>query len=93
VWIWLWRYARAACSWLELGNHFEANSELEKITPQLRSHPDVLEIRWQIYAKDKKWNACQDIANTITQLALPAPPAGFIWPSSAVQCIVDKVKI
>jgi hypothetical protein len=27
---------------------------LEQITPELRGHPDVLEIRWQIYAKAKK---------------------------------------
>jgi hypothetical protein len=35
---------RAAEGWLELGNHLEANEELENITPKLRAHPDVLEI-------------------------------------------------
>jgi tetratricopeptide (TPR) repeat protein len=28
----------------------------------LRAYPDVLEIRWQIYAKEKKWKACVNIA-------------------------------
>jgi len=58
----------AAEGWLELGNHVEANEELEKIAPQLRVHPDVLEIRWQIYAKESKWDACRDIAAAITNL-------------------------
>jgi hypothetical protein len=33
----------AADGWLGLKNHLAANSELEKITPELRAHPDVLE--------------------------------------------------
>ena len=43
----------AAQGWLELGSHLEADKELDEITPELRVHPDVLEIRWQIYAKEK----------------------------------------
>jgi len=48
-------HLEAALGWLELGNYPESNEELEKITASLRSHPDVLEVRWQIYAKFKKW--------------------------------------
>jgi tetratricopeptide (TPR) repeat protein len=70
-------HLRAALGWLELGNHLEANEELEKITPQFRAHPDVLEIRWQICAKEKKWDACRDLAASITQLD-PARDAGWI---------------
>jgi tetratricopeptide (TPR) repeat protein len=70
-------YARAAQGWLELGDHLEANEELEKITPQMRAHPDVLEIRWQIYAKEKKWEACIEIARAITQIE-PGRPSGWI---------------
>ena len=62
-------HLKAAQGWLELGNHLEANEELEKIAPTLRSHPDVLEIRWHIYAKEKKWVACVDIAEAIIKLA------------------------
>ena len=40
----------AAQGWLELGNHEEAFEELEKIDAPLRGHPDVLEVRWGIYA-------------------------------------------
>ena len=56
------RHLEAAEGWLELGLHLEANEELEKITPQLRGHPDALELRWHIFAKEKKWEACVDIA-------------------------------
>jgi tetratricopeptide (TPR) repeat protein len=60
---------RAAQGWLELGNHLEANAELENIAPKLRSHPDVLEIRWHIFAKENKWEACVDIAAALVKLA------------------------
>lgn len=69
-------HLRAAQGWLELGNHLEANDELERITPQLRAHPDVLEVRWHIYAHAKKWDACVDIASAIVKLA---PESSFGW--------------
>lgn len=58
----------AAIGWLELGNHIEANAELEKIIPAARAHPDVLEVRWQIYSTEQKWEECLDIANAILTL-------------------------
>ncbi|HEX3798906.1 MAG TPA: tetratricopeptide repeat protein [Verrucomicrobiae bacterium] len=53
----------AATGWIELGNAAEAHAELAHITPSLQSHPDVLEVRWQILAKEKNWEACVDLAN------------------------------
>jgi len=76
-------HLQAAEGWLELGNHLEANEELEKISAKLRAHPDVLELRWDIYAKAKKWNACLDIAKAITELA-PNRPFGWIHVSYAL---------
>jgi hypothetical protein len=38
-------HLKAAQGWLELGNHLEADKELDEIAPTLRKHPDVLEIR------------------------------------------------
>jgi hypothetical protein len=70
-------HLRAAIGWLELGNHLEANEELEKITASLRAHPDVLEVRWQICARELKWDACLDIAVALVQTA-PERPAGWI---------------
>jgi len=76
-------HLEAAQGWLELGNHLEANEELEKITTKLRVHPDVLEMRWEIFARAKKWEACLDIAKAIAQLA-PERPFGWIHVSYAL---------
>ena len=48
-------HLEAAHGWLELGNNVAAFDELEKIEPKLRGHPDVLEVRVDIYAKAGKW--------------------------------------
>jgi len=70
-------HLRAAEGWLELGNHIEANAELENIVPALRSHPAVLELRWEIYAKESNWDACRDVAAAITKQA-PSNVGGWI---------------
>lgn len=62
------RFLTAAEGWLELGDHLQANEELENISPLLRPHPNVLKLRWQIYAKESNWDACQEIARTLTQM-------------------------
>ena len=61
-------HLRAAQGWVELGNHLEADTELEKIVNEYRVHPDVLEVRWSIYESQKHWEACVDIAETIIGL-------------------------
>jgi predicted Zn-dependent protease len=67
----------AAQGWVELGNDLEANEELEQITPSNRAHPAVLEVRWQIYAKAKKWDAALDIASALAQM-VPEEPLGWV---------------
>jgi hypothetical protein len=47
-------HLQAAQGWLELGNHIEANEELERIAQQLRAQPDVLKLRWEVYAAGNK---------------------------------------
>lgn len=76
-------HLKAAQGWLELGNHLEADKELDEITPELRKHPDVLEVRWQIYAKARKWEACVDIASAVVKLA-PKRADGWIHRSFAL---------
>ena len=61
-------YLTAAEGWLGLGDINAASAELDNITPELREHPAVLEVRWQIYAKAKRWDACIEIAKTLTDL-------------------------
>ncbi len=67
----------AAEGWLGLGNHLEANEELEQITASNRAHPAVLEVRWQIFAKAKKWDAVLDIASALVQF-VPEHPLGWV---------------
>ena len=52
----------AAIGWVGLGNWREANEELEKITPALRSHAEVLSVRYEIYAMAGKWDGAADLA-------------------------------
>ena len=70
-------HLEAAHGWLELGDDHEANQELEKISAEFHSHPDVLQLRWQICAKAKKWEACYDIANALVTVA-PDSADGWI---------------
>ena len=76
-------HLQAARGWLELGNPLEANEELEKIAPALCVHPDVLEVRWQISAKARRWEACIDLAEGIIALT-PDNPFGWIHRSFAL---------
>jgi tetratricopeptide (TPR) repeat protein len=73
----------AAIGWFELGNWQDANEDLEKIAPAFRAHPDVLEIRLQIYAKAKKWDPCVDLGNALVKAA-PERPFGWLHRSLAL---------
>lgn len=69
-------HLHAAQGWLELGNHVEANAELENITPELRAHPDVLEVRLEIFSQGKLWVHCIEVANTLITLQ---PQRANVW--------------
>src|SRR5579862_4552316 len=71
------RHLEAAQGWLGLGDHIEANAELDEIAPALRAHPGVLEVRWQVYANVKNWEACRDIAAAVVKIA-PERPQGWV---------------
>jgi tetratricopeptide (TPR) repeat protein len=55
----------AAVGWLELGNPTEAGEEITKISPANLEHPDVLEVRWQICAALKSWEAALEVADLL----------------------------
>ena len=73
----------AAIGWSELGNSSEALDDLAKINPSLRAHPDVLEVKWAIYAKDNHWEKCVEVAKEITRVA-PKKALGWIHLSFAL---------
>jgi predicted Zn-dependent protease len=66
----------AAQGWLELGNHIDANNELDEITPELRAHPAVLSVRYDVYAKAKKWDGAAEIAGMLVKLM---PEQSHFW--------------
>jgi tetratricopeptide (TPR) repeat protein len=70
-------HLNAAQGWLGLGNPIEANEELEKITARNRAHPDVLNVRWAIYAKAEKWGLAVEIAKVLRD-ANPQEPQLWI---------------
>jgi len=67
----------AAEGWLELGDHFAANEELERISPQFRAHPAVLELRAKVFAAGKKWDGVFTIAKILAE-QLPDRPHGWL---------------
>ena len=69
-------HLQAAEGWIGLGNYAEANEELEYITAENRAHPDVLQLRWRIYADARKWEACLHIATALTTMT---PERRFGW--------------
>jgi predicted Zn-dependent protease len=70
------RQLEAAQGWLGLGNLVEASEELEHITPQMRGHPDVLAIRYQIYSTARKWEMAAEVARAISTIV---PDDSFGW--------------
>ena len=68
----------AAKGWLALGNPDEANRELEKITASSNLiHPEVLLVRFDIFARNSRWDECLEIANALTRL-VPDEPLAWI---------------
>ena len=69
-------HLQAAEGWIGLGDYAAANDELEQISAASRAHPDVLQLRWRIYANARKWDACLDIATALTTMT---PERRFGW--------------
>jgi hypothetical protein len=67
----------AATGWLELGNAEEARLELERISPEQKKHPDVLEVAFDVFAAALKWQECADAGRALTVVA-PTRASGWI---------------
>ena len=77
-------FLNAAQGWLELGNPAEARRELDHIATVMRGHPDVLFLRWEIYARSKSWKRALAVARTLTARA-PDDPRAWIALARSVQ--------
>jgi tetratricopeptide (TPR) repeat protein len=70
------RHLDAAEGWLGLGDFQSASEELDQISSDLRAHPYVLELRYQIYAETARWDLAVDLARIMAQ-SLPDNPWGY----------------
>ena len=59
-----------------MGNHLEANEELERIAAVNRAHPEVIRLWWRIYARANLWNDCLEIARGLKPMD---PEHRFGW--------------
>jgi predicted Zn-dependent protease len=66
----------AAVGWLELGNPGEARRELDEVSTLMQSHPDVLEVRWRLHARERSWEPALAVAE---QLVAEAPERCSGW--------------
>ena len=76
-------HVRAAHTWLELGDHLQAEGELDQIAPRLHQHPQVLELRALICADAGRWGECLELTSTLVDMA-PERPFGWIHRSFAL---------
>jgi hypothetical protein len=70
-------YLAAAIGWLELGVPAEAEGELAHITPAHQHHPDVLEVRWVIFAQTARWEPALEVARALVKRA-PNRSSGWL---------------
>lgn len=76
-------YLRAAQGWLELGNPAEAHEELNRLSPQARPLPDILEFRWHVSARARDWARCLEFAESLLA-AEPTRASAWIHRSFAL---------
>jgi len=69
-------HLRAAQGWLELGNVAEAMFEIEGLSPDLQSDPEVLKLRLECHAHRKQWAEALELAAALIQNH-PEDPLGW----------------
>lgn len=69
-------HLNAAQGWLLFGDPGEAAVELDRLEPAARTHPDVLEVRYEIHALRQDWAECFTITQQVLQ---QVPERAFGW--------------
>ena len=77
-------FLSAAVGWCELGSVTEAKAELERLAPELRHHPKVLEASWLIHAQEKNWEEGLIDAEKLVEVA-PQCSAGWLHRAYALR--------
>jgi predicted Zn-dependent protease len=70
-------HVNAAQGWIGLGDYAAANDELKQIDDVNSAHPDVLQVRWRIYAHAGRWDTCLRISTLLTTIT-PERRSGWI---------------
>ena len=78
----------AAVGWLGLGCVAEARVELDLISAARQKHPAVLEARWTICAREKRWAEALEIAQAELAVA-PDDCAGWLHRAYALRRVPD----
>ena len=68
---------RAAEGWVELGLPDEAEMELSQLSPEAKSHPQVLHALWGVHAHRKEWGLAHTVAESLVEAA-PDEVIGWI---------------
>ena len=76
-------HLEACQAWIELGEYRRAVAELDRLTPQLRLQPEVLEPRAVIACKLESWQECLELASVLIQL-VPQRSLGWLHRSFAL---------
>lgn len=58
-------FLNAAAGWLELGLPEDARHELERLSPEIRHHPEVLAVEWDLLARTRCWGQALEIASRL----------------------------
>ena len=61
-------HLRVAEGWIGLGDYAAASVQLMKISPEQRTNPAALKVRWQVCVNVKNWEAALDVASTLVLL-------------------------
>lgn len=78
----------AALGWIELGNPAEALVELERVSPDNRSHPAVVELRWMALAELKRWEPALTAATELVRVS-PENASGWLHRAYALRRVPD----
>jgi hypothetical protein len=77
-------YLSHALGWLGLGNVAEARAELTHIGPARQNHPDFLEVRWLICAREQNWEEGLQVARSLL-VAAPDRSSGWLHQAYALR--------
>jgi predicted Zn-dependent protease len=61
-------HLQAAQGWLGLRDWREANHELDQLSPSTQLHPEVLRVRYEVYAAAKQWDLAVEVARAVCKL-------------------------